>query len=135
MTNPKNGVMRRTDGVELKDHIACLLEEIDKRYEQRFAAQERATASALASAQLAVDKAELNTREWQRNSNEWRGAMSDKDKLFVTVTSYRGLCEKVDALESLRDVASGKASQNAMLFTAALALAGFLIGIIRLFTK
>jgi hypothetical protein len=139
MKKSGNGIMRRADGVELKDHVACLLEEIDKRYEQRFEAQEEATRAALASAQLAVDKAEETTREWQRNSNEWRTAMGDKDKLFATKAEILPRLEKFDVslgeLKTIRDITIGKASQNAMLFTALIAILGVVLGLVQLFGK
>jgi len=88
---------------------------------------------------MAVDKAEANTREWQRNSNEWRSAMNDKDKMFATKAEVIGRLEKIDGalgeLKTLRDIAIGKASQTSVLWAAAVGLAGLVIGLIRLFGK
>lgn len=79
----------------LKIHFDELREADDKRYEQRSADQEKAVNTALAAAKtavdaalsaaaLAVDKAERNTKEWQVAANEWRGAMSDRERQFVS---------------------------------------------------
>ena len=66
-------------------------EYVDKRFEGEKEARSVALASAkeavnaaLVSSEKAVDKAEANTREWQKSANEWRGAMNDKDALFLT---------------------------------------------------
>lgn|GEM_PF-4581990 len=67
------------------------LEERDKRYTERaeaqdkavmaaLAAQKEAVAAALAAADKAVDKAETTAEKWRQNANEWRGAMSDRDR-------------------------------------------------------
>lgn len=47
-------------------------------------AQEKAVSAALAAADKAVAKAEIGAREWQASANEWRGAMSDRERQFVT---------------------------------------------------
>jgi DNA repair exonuclease SbcCD ATPase subunit len=67
------------------------LEERDKRYDERakaqdtavsaaLAAQQEAVAAALAASDKAVDKAEINAEKWRDQANEWRGAMSDRDR-------------------------------------------------------
>jgi len=56
----------------LHEHFVSLLEEMDKRNEQRFAAQEKAVDAALSSAKEAVLKAEHSAEERFRNTNEWR---------------------------------------------------------------
>jgi len=139
MTDLRHVIPTKVDGIALKEHIACLLEEIDKRYAQRFDAQEKAVVAAIESAQLAVDKAEANTREWQRNANEWRLAMVDKDRLFATKAEFLPRIEKIETclseLRTIRDIAIGKASQTAMLFTAVIALLGVALGLVQLFNK
>lgn len=68
----------------LKEYVERVLEEHDKRYDQRFFAQQEAMRSALASAEKAVEKAENIAEKWRQNANEWREAMSDKDKTYQT---------------------------------------------------
>jgi CHASE3 domain sensor protein len=120
-----------------KNNFEVRLAEIDKRYEQRFTSQQEATKSALASAQMAVDKAELNAERWRANANEWRGSMNDKDKLFMPRNEVNPRLDAVDKglseLNTFRDTAIGKASQNSMIITLVIALAGLIIGVVRLF--
>ena len=134
-----NPPMYRSDGVTLREYIDRLLCEVDKRYEQRFNAQEAATRAALTSAQMAIDKAEASAREWQRNSNEWRGTMDDKDKLLMTRPEYnsdhKSTVSRLDALETIRDIAMGKASQNAVVLALLGSVIGIVIGLIGLFGK
>src|SRR3990172_2692720 len=68
----------------LYEFLERLIRESDRRYSERFNAQERALEAALLSARSAVEKAEAESREWRRGSNEWRDAMSDKDARFLT---------------------------------------------------
>lgn len=68
----------------LHAHVQSLFDEHDKRYEQRFIAQKEALESALASAIRAVDKAESIAEKWRQNANEWRAAMSDRDRAYLT---------------------------------------------------
>jgi len=71
--------------------MTALLEETDKRYEQRFKAQETATdkafiaqekaiQAALTAAKEAVIKAETAVEKRFDNTNEWRSTMQDRDR-------------------------------------------------------
>ena len=68
----------------LKAYVERLFEEHDRRYEQRFAAQQQSLKDALESSSRAVDKAEGIAEKWRQNANEWRAAMSDRDKAYLT---------------------------------------------------
>lgn len=68
----------------LHAHFDKVLYEMDKRYEQRFSAQEQALAAALRAAQAAVAISETNSDKWRANANEWRAAMEDRERKFVT---------------------------------------------------
>lgn len=70
--------------VQLKEYFEALLEERDKRYEQRFIAQEKAVVAALASADKANMLAESNAEKWRTNANEWRSAMTDRERNFLS---------------------------------------------------
>jgi hypothetical protein len=128
--DPK-GVMHNSDGVGLREHFEDILCEIDKRYEQRFCAQEQAVKAALNSAQMAVDKAEVNVKAWQAASNEWRGAMTDKEKLQVSrnewALTHSNLEKRVNELESYKDTMTGKADQASV--SKANLFAGIAVGI------
>lgn len=94
LTAPINGSVRQAGGVNwrmenrdisgwtvetLHAHIKAVMDERDKRYE-----------AALASAALAVEKAEGIADRWREHANEWRAAMTDKDKNFLTKDVARG---------------------------------------------
>jgi hypothetical protein len=130
-----NPTMHASDGVTLEKYFSSVLSEMNLRYEQRFAAQEHATRAALASAQLAVDKAEVNNEKWRGQANEWRGTMDDREKNFARRESLEAVEKKVDELESLRDIASGKASQNSVIGAYVLSAIGLLVIIIKAFIK
>lgn len=100
--------------------------EADKRYEQRFQAQEKATS------RYAED-----VKAWQAGANEWRQAMNDKDRLLIPRREVEDkvavmLGDIVDLKQS-RDLAQGKASQLSVNITLAIAIISMAIGIINLF--
>ena len=110
-------VMHTADGVSLRDYVDRLFTE----------------------AQRAIDKAEATMLARLAGMNEFRDQLKDQAGKFITreeldarITS---LCNDIKALQRDADVARGKASQNALLFTAAIAIAGFVLGIVRLFMK
>lgn len=80
--------------ITLKEHLEALLRESDKRYDQRFAAQESATQYA------------------QEKSNEFRGSLEDVGKNQMPRTeaeaAYRSISEKVDALQARIDRTEGR---------------------------
>ncbi len=86
----------------LKAYIERLFDEHDKRYEQRFAAQEKAVKDALTSASIAVDKAEGTAEKWRQNANEWRGTLNDRDRLLMprieTEQRLKALDDKIVAI-------------------------------------
>ncbi len=67
----------------LKAYCERLLDEHDRRYEQRFISQQSAVQDALRAASIAVDKAEATAEKWRQNANEWRGTLSDRDRLLI----------------------------------------------------
>lgn len=67
----------------LKDYLERIVHESDRRYEQRFEAQEKAVRAALDSAALAVTKAETDNLKWREAANEWRLAMGDRERNFM----------------------------------------------------
>jgi hypothetical protein len=79
---------------QVKEFFAELRKADDRRATDLDAAQEKAVNAALTAAALAVNKAEQNVQKWQDAANEWRGAMSDRDRQFVTrreLYAYIGL--------------------------------------------
>lgn len=80
--------------VSLKEHIEKMLAEKDK-----------AINIALAAAKEAVQVAETNSEKWRSNANEWRGAMSDREKNFMPKTEFeeykKNTDEKISILQRL----------------------------------
>jgi hypothetical protein len=66
-------------------HMRELWDEREKRYEQRFQAQE-----------TAVLKAEQAFEERLKNTNEWRAAMNDRDQRMMTRAEVEALFKSVD---------------------------------------
>lgn len=52
--------------------------------DRRFEDNKTAVDAALAAAEKAVNKAEINAEKWRDSANEWRGAMSDRERAFLT---------------------------------------------------
>jgi hypothetical protein len=98
-----NPTMHVSDGVDIRTHFDDILAEMNRRYEDKFKAMD-----------CAVEKAENATEAWKTNANEWRGAMTDREKMFLPRTEYtiyhEGLAKQVRELERLKDIATGRAS-------------------------
>lgn len=96
----------------LKAYVERVVHESDRRYEQRFEAQEKAVTAALASAALAVDRAEVNAERWRNNANEWRAAMTDREKNFMSRdqadSQFDALEKQITDLKRSRDASEGR---------------------------
>ena len=71
--------------------LKAIMDERDRRYEEKFIAQEKATSIALEEAEKAKDKADKEVVKWQAGANEWRGAMTDREKAFVQLIQFQTL--------------------------------------------
>jgi hypothetical protein len=60
--------------------IRQVMDERDRRYEDRFTAMDEKTSLALNSSEKAVTKAEVAQEKRFDNTNEWRAAMQDRDR-------------------------------------------------------
>jgi hypothetical protein len=89
-----------------------LMQETDKRYAERFQAQEKFHAAALAASEKQVALAEANAEKWRANANEWRGAMDDREGKFVLKDSLgpelSALHKEVDVLRENAQLTAGK---------------------------
>jgi ElaB/YqjD/DUF883 family membrane-anchored ribosome-binding protein len=114
---PNNPIMRHDDGVSLRDYI-------DLRFNE---------------AQRAIDKAEAMMSARLATMNEFRDQLKDQAGRFTTrdeVNIITGkMNEEIKALQKIADRGEGKASQNAFLFTAIMAVVGLILGIVNLFVK
>lgn len=103
----KRRIERSGDDVPLRDHVEALLTQMDTRNEQRFVAQEKAIAAALASSDKANAVAETNAEKWRQSANEWRGAMSDRDRELPSRrevdTAMTGLSDRLRIVEQRLD--------------------------------
>jgi hypothetical protein len=81
----------------------------DKRYTERaeaqdkavsaaLAAQKEAVAAALAASDKAVEKAEVTAEKWRESANEWRGAMSDRDRELPSRRELDAATQKLEAM-------------------------------------
>jgi len=97
--------------------------ESEKRYNDRFTAveasmtatmitQKEALTAALASAEKAVSKSEIEVKEWRTNANEWRGTISDRDQKLMSRAEgeqqLKAQADKIDALDKRMDRAEGR---------------------------
>lgn len=69
--------------------------------DQRFDDQEKAVQAALASAEKAVDKAERQGERWRESANEWRGAMTDRERDFLSRKEFYSVVVTAVAVVSL----------------------------------
>jgi hypothetical protein len=67
-----------------------VMDERDRRYTEIGDAKDKAITAALAAAEKAVMVAERNAERWRDSANEWRAAMTDKDRNFVTKSALWG---------------------------------------------
>jgi len=108
-----NPVMRSSDGVSIRDYV-----------DLRFAELQRS-----------IDKAELSMGARLAGMNEFRDTLRDQASRFITRADLKALEAEVRALCKLADRAEGKASHNSVLWTGAIAIAGLVISLVRIFMK
>lgn len=119
----------RRDGIhrEMNLRINTVAKEMDLRYQQRFDASEKALGAALTSAEKAVEaalkaaekavlKSERAAEDRFDSVNEFRAQLADQARTFATRTEFLAaqtyLKERVDALQTSIDQASGSASHQ-----------------------
>ena len=90
----------------LEKYIRTVMDERDRRYEQRFSAQEEATRAAFRAADGALTKAETVMIRDKDQANEWREAMNDREKTFMPRAEYqaehRALSDRITLLTGTR---------------------------------
>jgi len=77
--------------------LKALMDERDVRYGQIAEAKERAILVAINNAEKAVQIAETNAEKWRVNANEWREAMNDRERNFLS----KGMGYVVGALSAV----------------------------------
>lgn len=111
--------------VPLKEHLEVLVNELDKRQQQRFEAQqvavkdaltsqEKAVAAALAAAKEAVAKAETASEKRFDAVNEFRQTLTDQTNTFLPRPEYnaqhKALEDRVTDLTDRINTKDGKSS-------------------------
>lgn len=107
----------------LRTYFERVVVELDRRYEQRFTAEAKAVASAMTAAQTAIDKAEANALTWRENANEWRAAMTDREKRFATRS-------EVDDLKKFRDMTVGTSAGRSDMWGYVVGAIGAVVGVV-----
>jgi len=83
-----------------REQLIILIEEHDKRYTQRFDAQQQAMSAALAAAEKAVSKAETASEKRFESVNEFRAALGDQTRDLMpraeVEARFGSLTEKID---------------------------------------
>jgi hypothetical protein len=115
--------------LSLREHLAALLAEMDKRYQQRFDDQTRAIDAAFAASKEAVAKAEAATERRLEGMNEFRDALQDRETRFVNVDQHEAMREILNGVVARLDRIEGKSSGISSSWGIVVAIIG-LIGIV-----
>jgi len=117
--------------VSLLDHIKALLDEKDKRDNQRFEAQSQAIKDALQAAKEAVVKAETATEKRFESVNEFRKTLSDQSGTFITRAEFDQIKdatnEKLGVITKRADLLEGRSggiAQSWAILVGAITIAG-----------
>jgi hypothetical protein len=87
--------MAKTETVQMRDYVDQRFTDagmnVDQRFkdlyghiDQRFKDQEGKTDVTLTASTLAADKLEKQGENWRKSANEWRGAMTDRERDFLS---------------------------------------------------
>lgn len=103
-------------GVSWVTYVDRRLEDFRGQMDERFSAQQEA---------IRVFS-ESNVRTLA-TVNEFRGALSDAQRLFVSKDAFAGLVARVDALEQSKAALEGGAAKGATITTATFAVTGLIL--------
>lgn len=109
-----------------REDILARIEGNDKRYEQRFAAQETAVSAALLSAEKAVTKAETATENRLILLNELRTGVATKEQMDALSTRLSDMKERQDKLE-------GRGTGASALWGYVVGAVGFVVALVSLY--
>lgn len=98
--------------VPTRGELEVLIQSNDRRYAERFDAQEKAVDAALQAAKEAVGKAETAAEKRFDSVNEFRGQLSDQARDFMPRSEaelqIKGLSEKIDNIQGLLGSLGGR---------------------------
>ena len=116
--------------------LYAIMNERERSYNQRFDAQEKAVAAALAAAEKAVTKAELAAEKRFDSVNEFRGQLKDQAANFATRNEidirFKSIEEKLVAADRGRNRLEGSTEGTRWLWGALITAAGLIIAAIAL---
>jgi hypothetical protein len=135
-------MQEKTDNVSLREYVDNRFEAQDKAVAAALAAQEKAVTAALAAADRAVAKAEAASERRFESMNEFRGALSDSARLLMprleAEQQFRALTEKIDQITkrvNSRDDQGRGLSQGWLILIGAVGLIATVVGLVSLFSK
>jgi len=116
----------------LREYLLRIVSDLREHVLRIVADQDKAVQAALAASEKAVTKAEAQAENWRQSANEWRGAMTDRERSFVPRTEHvqaiQTLNEKIERLEK-RDIATTSVRQGGDAVVAyVIAVGGIAIG-------
>jgi phage-related tail protein len=131
-----------SDSVSLRDYIDNRFEAQDKAVAAALAAQEKAVTAALAAADRAVSKAEMASERRFESMNEFRGALADSARLLMpraeAEQTFRAMAEKIDDVTKqvkARDDRSRGLGQGWAILIAAVGVVATIVGLVAYFAK
>ena len=125
--------------VTLKDYYDELMDQLCKTMEAKFDLMDERFRSQERALELQMD---ANNKKFEQQ-NEWRGAMNDREKAYITRqdhdalvlllnTKEENLKKDIKSLEITRATLDGKANQSQVTTNFLLAAAGLIIAIVSL---
>jgi small-conductance mechanosensitive channel len=88
-------------------HLQAVIDERDKRYDQRMTDAEKAVQAALKTAEKATDKADQATEKRFDNTNEFRQQLNDQAGTLYprseAETRFRALSDRLDTMAKAND--------------------------------
>lgn len=93
-TDPAAGSSAATD-VSLREHLTSVIDAFERRSDERFEAMKTMVDTAFATAQTAIDKADVATEKRFEGVNEFRAQLSDQAARFVTREVMDALADKL----------------------------------------
>lgn len=115
-----------------RENVLQIIEANDKRYAEKFKAEEAARIAQDRAVSIANEAAE----KWRQNANEWRQAMLDRERAFMPRLEYEkgyiNLENRVAALESHSLGSIAEARGSTVVWGYVVGAAGATVGLVTL---
>jgi hypothetical protein len=89
------------EDLTLKEYVDRRFDDQEKAVQAALMAADKGVSAALASAEKAVDKAESSSEKWRASANEWRAAMGDREREFLSRKEFYSIVVTAVAVVSL----------------------------------